>query len=239
MAAPPQTPEAAILCGGLGTRLRVALPDLPKALAPVGGRPFLERVIEALTAARVARIVLCIGVGGEAIRRHFSGGAFSAEIVFSEESTPLGTGGALGLARAQLHSDPVLVLNGDSWVAGLDLEAFFRSYAADQRQRGAAGALVVVPRDERTDAGTIALETDGRIRGFAEKQETPGADYQSAGIYLLGRTLLEMIPAAPSSLERDWMPRWLAAGIHGYVHHGPLVDIGTPERLARAQERWA
>lgn len=231
----PTAPDAAILCGGLGTRLRGALPGLPKAMAPVGGRPFLEQLVEALVAARVEHIVLCIGVGADAIRQHFMAGDWGAEIVFSEESSPLGTGGALGLARTQLRTDPVLVLNGDSTVAGLDFEAFFRFH----QQHGAAGSLVVVPPDERTDTGTIRLDATGQVRHFAEKAAVAGASFQSAGIYLLGQRLLAMIPPAqPSSLERDLMPRWLEAGMYGYVHAGQLMDIGTPERLARAQEQW-
>ncbi|MGH9482168.1 MAG: sugar phosphate nucleotidyltransferase [Terriglobales bacterium] len=235
----PSPPDAAILCGGLGTRLRPALPDLPKALAPVGGRPFLEGLVIALETWGLTRIVLCIGSGGAAIRRHFAAWPGCAALIFSEESSPLGTGGALGLARAHLHSDPVLVLNGDSMVPGLDLAAL--QSALDQAGAGAAGALVVVPAGARADAGTVTLDPDRRVIGFAEKTASPAGAYHSAGIYLLRRALLDSIPPAPTqlSLELDLIPHWLPRGLLGFPHAGALVDIGTPERLHRAQAEAA
>jgi NDP-sugar pyrophosphorylase family protein len=224
--------DAAVLCGGLGTRLRAALPDTPKALAPVGGRPFLALLVDQLAAAGAQRIVLCTGIGAGAIREHFAHGQWPAEIIFSEEPQPLGTGGALALARAHLNSDPVVVCNGDSTVPGLAWAAFFAAVQAS----GLAGGLVVTPADARTDAGVITLAADGRLLSFAEKPERAAAGYHSAGIYLFSQALLGEMPAgAASSLERDWLPRWCGRGLHGYVHRGTLFDIGTPERWARAQ----
>ncbi len=220
---------AAVLCGGLGTRLREALPGVPKALALVGGRPFLERLVEQVEGWGAGRIVLCTGVGGAAIRERFAG---RAGIAFSDEREPLGTAGALALARPQLQTDPVVVLNGDSMVPGLDFAAFLAAH----RGSGAAGSLAVVPPDERRDTGTLALAPDGRVTAFAEKSALPGASYVSAGIYLLAQALLAMIPAGrPVSLEREMMPLWIGRGMHGYVHAGRLVDIGTPERWREAE----
>jgi mannose-1-phosphate guanylyltransferase len=126
----------------------------------------------------------------------------------------------------------VVVLNGDSMVPNLDFAAF----RATHRRSGAAGALVVVPPDERSDTGTLALAEDGRVTTFAEKQTAPGAGYVSAGIYLLTQALLAMIPAGRTvSLEREMMPLWIEHGLHGYVHAGRLVDIGTPERWREAE----
>jgi mannose-1-phosphate guanylyltransferase len=221
--------EAAVLCGGLGTRLREAVPGLPKALAPVGGRPFLERLVEQIGGWGVERVVLCSGVGAAAIRERFGGWA---GIEFSEEREPLGTAGALALARPRLQTDPVVVLNGDSMVPTLDFAAFWAAH----RSAGRAGAMVVVAADERRDAGTLALGPDGRVAAFAEKVAAPGAGYVSAGIYMLSQALLAMIPAGRAvSLEREMMPQWVEHGLHGYVHGGALVDIGTPERWRAAE----
>lgn len=224
------------MCGGLGTRLRAALADLPKCLAPVNGRPFLELLLEPLEQAGLGRVVLCLGVGAGAVREFCASRAWVAEIVFSEEAAPLGTGGALALALPHLHSDPVLVLNGDSIVPGLDYAGFFAAHA----RHATAASMVVVRQDERTDAGSIALDGDGRVLAFAEKQGMAEAGYLSAGIYLLSRRLVEAIPAGrPVSLERELMPLWVAGGVHAYVHPGRLVDIGTPERLRQAQTQLA
>ncbi|HEY7837230.1 MAG TPA: sugar phosphate nucleotidyltransferase [Terriglobales bacterium] len=222
-------PDVAILCGGLGTRLQGVLGGVPKALAPVGGRPFLAGLIDELNGAGFARCVLCVGVGASQIRQ-----ALGARpgIVFSEESSPMGTGGALALARESAASDPVLVMNGDSTVPGLDWSGLVRSYESGR----VAGVIVLVPRDARTDSGVVRLDAAGRVSALAEKAELAGADYQSAGIYLLSRRLLDRIPAGrPCSLERDLMPGWIEAGLRGYVHPGRVTDIGTPARLAQAQ----
>lgn len=229
-------PHVAILCGGQGTRLRAALPDLPKSLAPMGGRPFLERLVETLLAQGSERIVLCTGCGGERIRAHFAAHPGAAALYCSQESAPLGTGGALGLAWPHLHSDPVLVMNGDSMVLGLDYADLARSH----RERGAAVSVVVVPADGRRDVGWIVLAESGRIQSFAEKQPVPGAVLQNAGVYLVRRQLLQQIPPDRRlSLEEDLLPDWLRQGGFGYLRNGELIDIGTPERLRLAQARVA
>ncbi|MGH9414434.1 MAG: sugar phosphate nucleotidyltransferase [Terriglobales bacterium] len=224
--------DAAVLCGGLGTRLRAALPGIPKCLAPVGGQPFLAKVLEQLTGAGCRRIVLCIGAqtGGEAVREYCASRAWGTEIAFSEEPAPLGTGGALALARPLLTSDPVCVVNGDSIVPGLDFAAVLRAYAESH----AAGTMVTVART-RSDTGAVQLDEGGRVRAFAEKSAAPGAAYENAGVAVISQDLLRQMQPGPSSLERDWMPAWIGKGFHGYVHPGPLYDIGTPERWAQAQ----
>ncbi|MGH9468184.1 MAG: sugar phosphate nucleotidyltransferase [Terriglobales bacterium] len=232
--------DAAVLCGGLGTRLRPALPDQPKSLAEVGGQPFLDRLLHQLTAAGCRRIVLCTGYRADAIEHRYAAWKGGAELVFSPESAPLGTAGALALARRHLRTDPVLIANGDSIVLELDVAALVQAAEA------AAGALAVVAGDGRTDTGAITLDASGRILSFTEKPGHARAPapinaeprFQSAGVYALRRRLLEAIPAdAPSSLERDWFPRWLEQGLRAYVHPGPLIDIGTPERWRQAQEQ--
>lgn len=224
--------DAAILCGGLGTRLRGAVPELPKSLAPVGGQPFLERLLEQIAGAGCRRAVLCSGYKSAAIEQRYAGARSGLEIVISAEARPLGTGGALGLARKLLRTDPVLVMNGDSIVPGLDFAALLRAAG------GVAGALAVVAADGRGDTGAITLDAAGRVLGFQEKPAAGVTGYQSAGVYVLSQRLLGEIPEGEaSSLEREWFPRWVSAGLAGYVHPGALIDIGTPERWQRAQEQ--
>ena len=228
-------PDAAILCGGMGTRLRGVLGGVPKGLAAVGGRPFLEVLVRDLAGAGVGRVVLCTGVGADQIRAHFAGGDWGAEIVFSAEPAPLGTGGALGLARPHLTTDPVLAMNGDSRVEGFDWAGFAAAFDPAR----AAGAVAVVATDGRDDTGRIRLDRAGRIQTFAEKQVQDGGAFQNAGIYLLSRRLLDRIPPGPSSMERDLLPAWLPEGLSAFICRGALTDIGTPERLARAQATGA
>src|SRR5690349_21298843 len=105
--------DAAILCGGKGTRLQPVISDLPKGLAPVRGRALLDILVEDLVAQGLRRIILCVGHMKEQIISHFSGRR-DADFLFSEETAPLGTGGAVKNAAEFIRSDPFLVMNGDS-----------------------------------------------------------------------------------------------------------------------------
>lgn len=227
--------DAAILCGGQGTRLRALGLDLPKSLAPIGGRPFLEILVEDLARQDVARVVLCTGYRRELIQRHFAAGDWGAEICFSEETNPLGTAGAARRALPLLRSDPFLLLNGDSLT---------RFSVAALRARGeesqAAAVMVVTPADERGDAGALALEEGDWVRAFAEKRRLEGATFHSAGIYLLRRELLAALPVDEAiSLELEVLPQLTSAAgarrLAALRVPGPTVDIGTPERLEQAQ----
>lgn len=225
--------QAAVLCGGAGTRLQALHLGMPKPMAPVGGRPFLAALVDALAGTGLRRIVLCTGQGREQIREFFSRYSTSAEILFSEETGPLGTGGALRLALPLLPADPILALNGDSW-APFDLAALCSRF----QKSGAEIALVAATADERDDAGSLRLEADNRVVAFAEKQAVAGARLLNAGIYLLRRQVLEALPAGRAvSLEREILPRFLDGRMIAVPASGPLVDIGTPDRLAQAQTR--
>jgi mannose-1-phosphate guanylyltransferase len=225
------TPDAAILCGGFGTRLQALNLGVPKPMVPLGGRPFLAGLIGALARRGVARVVLCTGQGREQIREYFHRRDRGTEVLFSEETEPLGTAGALRLALPQLRGEFVLALNGDSW-APFDCAALL----ARQRATGAEIVLVAAAAAERDDAGSLLLDADGRVRAFAEKQALAGAPVHNAGIYLFRREVLAAVPAGRAvSLEREILPQYLDGRMAALPADGPLVDIGTPERLARAQ----
>ena len=229
------TVDAAILCGGQGTRLRSLDLGVPKSMAPIHGRPFLELLVRDLARQGAGRIVLCTGYGREAIRAHFSGGDWGVPLAFSEETAPLGTAGALRQALDQLRGDPILAMNGDSYTP-FDLEAL----QARERATQAEAIVVVAPASERRDAGVIALDAAGWVRDFAEKSARPDAAFHSAGIYLLRRRVLEGLPpGAAASLEFDVLPRLVPGRVAAVAAEGEIVDIGTPERLARAQELLA
>src|SRR5690606_23607214 len=108
--------DVAVLAGGLGTRIRPVLGETPKLLAPIAGRSFVEHLFDRLASHGARRIVLCLGHGADRIRQHVAACPRPFDVTASVETAPLGTAGALRLARPALRSDPVLVLNGDSWV---------------------------------------------------------------------------------------------------------------------------
>jgi NDP-sugar pyrophosphorylase family protein len=223
---------AAILAGGLGTRLRGVVADRPKVLAEVRGRPFLAFLLDQLRAAGVGRAVLCTGYRGEQVRAAFGDRHGSLDLAYSQEPLPLGTGGALRRALPLLPSDPILVLNGDSF-CDADLEGFWNWHLS---QRAAASLLLVrVPDTARY--GRVQVQEDGRVLRFEEKADAGGPGWINAGIYLLRRSLVLEVPQGCTvSLERELFPAWIGRGLCGHASAGRFLDIGTPESYALAEQ---
>jgi NDP-sugar pyrophosphorylase family protein len=229
-----EMPDALVLCGGLGLRLRSVTGGEPKSLAGVGGRPFLAMLLRQLAANGFRRAVLAVGYRREAIEAYCKAESFGLLLDFAREAEPLGTAGAIRNALERIESPDVTVVNGDSYTA-----VDFRQVAGSHRASSADVTLVAVPADGRRDAGTMRLSASGRVERFEEKGDGPGSGHLNAGIYILSRTLAGEIPAAaPLSMEHEVFPRWIAAGkwLQAFRHPGPCVDIGTPARYRLAQE---
>ncbi|MBI5202852.1 MAG: nucleotidyltransferase family protein [Elusimicrobia bacterium] len=215
-----------ILCGGLGTRLRsVTGEHRPKPMADVGGKPFLEFLIDGAERQGFARFVLCVGHKAEVIRDFFDGRQDVA-IEYSEEPEPLGTGGALKLASRLVDGHVFLAMNGDSYCP-VDLAGLLNFHRA---QRGAA-TLAVVDAGERRDGGLVDVSPAGRVVKFTEKAAPQGRAWLNAGIYAFERRVLDAIPAGACSLEKDVFPKLVPKGFYAFPSTKPLYDIGTPERL--------
>lgn len=225
----------AILAGGLGTRLRPAVKDRPKPLAPVAGQPFLAYVLDQVAACGASGVVLCTGHQGEQIRRVFGNCYAGLHLTYSQEGRPQGTAGALRRALPLLTSDPVLVLNGDSF-CDAPLSQFLQYHLESE-----AEATLLLTRVARTGRfGQVHLDALGRILRFEEKGAARGPGWISAGIYLIGWRLLSHLAAAEaSSLEREVFPAWIGRALRGYLSQGAFLDIGTPEDYADAQEFFA
>lgn len=228
----PETPDAIILSGGFGLRLRGVVGDTPKPMAPVAGRPFLELLLRQLKRHGFSRVILSVGYKYEIIREHFGEKAFDLELFYSIETSPLGTGGALREAGRYMKTESAIVMNGDSYT-DVDLSCVVRDHA-----RNEADVTVVVIPETRSDAGSVVLDRNRRITTFAEKQMVPDSRYLSAGIYVLNQSLISCIPSsAKISLEEQVFPQWLAdrRSIEAFVFEGQCIDIGTPERYEKAQ----
>ncbi|MBI5418815.1 MAG: nucleotidyltransferase family protein [Deltaproteobacteria bacterium] len=222
---------AAILAGGLGTRLRSAVPDRPKALAAVSGRPCLTYLLDQLDGFGIRDVVLCTGHRGEEIREAIGDHYGEMRVTYSREREPLGTAGALRLALPYFQSDPVLVMNGDSYC-----EADFNDFHAWHLQRGAAASLIVAEVPDTSRFGRVRVSGNGYVQGFEEKGGETGPGRINAGVYLLGRAFLSNIPfSGPASLERDLFPSWIIRGLHGYLCRGRFIDIGTAASYAEAE----
>ena len=226
--------SVAVLAGGLGTRLRPVVADRPKALAEIHGRPFLAYLLDQLSDAGSSRVVLCTGHLGEQIEHAFGKRYRKLQISYSRETRPVGTGGALRLALPHLLSDPVLVMNGDSFCA-TDLTSLWAWHC----NRGSQGTMLLaeVPNTERY--GSVKINADGAVTQFVEKKQG-GSGSINAGVYLLSRQVIDSIPDdAAVSLEHDVFPALMSHGLCGYQGRGRFLDIGTPEDFAAAEQFFA
>jgi len=224
---------AVILAGGAGTRVRHLLGELPKPMAPVEGRPFLEWQVRYLARQGVRRVVISTGYRAETIAAHFASQPVpGVKAVCVAEPQPLGTGGGLLWATRQSgETAPVwLVLNGDT-LCFADLARAMRPLAEPE----IAGVLLAREVEDTARYGSLTLDARGCLAGFAEKR--PGRGLVNAGMYLFRAGLLEEFPAqTPLSLERDVFPALTARGrlLKVETMQAPFLDIGTPETLPLA-----
>jgi len=225
--------KAVLLVGGMGTRLRSVVPSVPKPLASVGKRPFLELLVQQLRYQGFRQLVLCTGYLAHQIDNELGDGhELDVTIEYSKEPSPLGTAGAVKFAEPLLHEAPdFLVMNGDSF-----MEIDFQELVSFHRQSCGIASMAVVQMQNEMRYGTVQLDTEGRVSGFAEKGSGDPQGYVNAGIYVFDRRIFEHIPKGPSSLERDIFPKLLTHGIYASRQRGVFIDIGTPEDYARAQE---
>jgi NDP-sugar pyrophosphorylase family protein len=228
--------NAVILAGGLGTRLRSVVADQPKVLAPVLGRPFITYLLDQVAQAGIRGVVLCTGYLGEQVQAALGNNYGPLNLVYSQETELMGTAGALRLALPLLKTDPVLVLNGDSYCEA-DLPAFYHQH---QAVKANASLLLVYLSDTRR-YGRVDIDEDGRVLRFEEKgQSTSG--WINAGIYLLSRVFLQAIPTGRVvSLEKEVFPAWLGRGLYGFSSRladsrERFLDIGIPEDYAAAEQ---
>jgi NDP-sugar pyrophosphorylase family protein len=222
---------AAVLCGGLGTRLRSKVGGLPKVLAEVGGRPFLTYVLDAVADAGVRRVVLCTGYGAAEVEKALGCTYRGVEIAYSPEAVPMGTGGALRASAERITTDLVLAMNGDSLC-----DADLVSFTEEHRKSGVEASILVVRLDDTRRFGRVVMDEDAAVRRFEEKSDAPGAAWVNAGVYLMTRQRLLQIPdGVPSSFEREVLPSWVGCGLRAVRSSGGLMDIGTPESYEEAR----
>jgi D-glycero-alpha-D-manno-heptose 1-phosphate guanylyltransferase len=226
-------PLAVILAGGLGSRLRRVLPDLPKALAPVAGRPFLEWILRFLRLQGVERVVLSTGHLGDHVEQFARRLRLDdLEIYCVREPAPLGTAGALLYAlakRARVEGD-VLVCNGDSLALG-SLSPLVRTL----HEPATAAAVLGVPVADAAHYGTLDTGANGVLQGFSEKRS--GTGMVNAGVYVLRRATFDRFPTAtPLSLEHDVFPSLVREGVRIKVVpcECPFLDIGRESTLPLA-----
>jgi D-glycero-alpha-D-manno-heptose 1-phosphate guanylyltransferase len=221
--------EAIVLAGGFGTRLRSVVKDVPKPMAPIGGRPLLEILLTRLAQQGFAHVVLSLGYQADLIVKHFGERFHGMSLTPVIEDKPLGTGGAVRLALQHCHEDHVFVFNGDTFV-DLEIaavEEFWRRYREP----------MIIAREVPDTARYGHLELHGaHVVRFAEKGRS-GPGLINVGCYVLPWDVLnDFAPDTPFSLEQDFLAPWVRrAPLRVYVSQGYFIDIGIPEDYERAQ----
>jgi D-glycero-alpha-D-manno-heptose 1-phosphate guanylyltransferase len=222
--------ECIILAGGLGTRLRSAVPDLPKCMAPVAGKPFLAHVIGYFQKQGVEKFIFSLGYKSEVIQDYLETEYAALNKQYVIEKDPLGTGGAIQLACRQATEKNVLILNGDT-LFSIQLPAL----TAFHEQRQAHCTLALKPMQHFDRYGVVEIADNGAIKSFKEKQF-----YESGlingGIYALQveQLLKEGLPDK-FSFEKDYLEKlYTVRPMYGVVQDEYFIDIGIPEDFEKA-----
>ena len=224
--------QAIILAGGFGTRLRSALADVPKPMAPIGAKPFLAYLLDYLLTQGVTQVVLSVHYLREQIQSYFQSEYRGITIRYAIEEEPLGTGGAMVNSFRELAQLPTFVLNGDTFLK-LDYREMYLAHEASQQVM--AMALRKVPDCSRY--GIVEVE-QGSVVAFKDQGGSfPGLI--NAGVYLINPALLTMLQDVPEpfSFERDFLfPNIAKIQPQAFVVEDYFIDIGIPEDYSRAKQ---
>ena len=222
-----------VLTGGLGTRLRGTIGDLPKSLAPIAGKPFLEYLVKVISAQGFRDIVLCCGHRAGLITNHFGDGSrFGVSISYTIEEKLLGTGGAVKLAETLIDSDDFIVTNGDTY-----LEVDLNDMLGLHRSQGALATMALVRKEDTGRYGRVVLGGANQIVAFNEKAVDGKAGLINGGMYVFRKEIFDFIPAGKvCSLEREVLPLLIDKGFCGFASNGYFIDIGIPEDYERAKK---
>lgn len=225
---------ALIVAGGRGVRMGAATDSVPKPMIAVGGKPMLERQLERLKTAGYREVHLCLGYKAQAVKDYFGDGArWGVKLRYHVEAAPRGTAGCVADLRADLGPD-MLVVYGDL-LLDMDVRRFLDWHAA---RPGAAASLVLIHTDHPLDSDLARLEGE-RLSGFYRaKAGEPHGDLALAAVWAVRGPALDLVPAdKPSDFGRDVFPEALRRGLdlRAYVTDETLADLGTPERLERAE----
>lgn len=230
-------PQAVVLVGGQGTRLRPLTNTRPKPMVPLVDRPFVAHQIDHLVRFGIRDVVFSCGYRPDALRDHFGDGSSrGVRIEYVVDPEPLGTAGAVRNAAPLLGDGPTLVLNGDI-LTDLDLGALLDQHA----ETDAEGTIALTPVEDPSAFGLVRLHPDRSVEEFVEKpgpdQLRPGEPFNiNAGTYVLDRAVIDAIPEGVMvSIERETFPEVAARGrLFGFPSDAYWLDIGTPAAYLRA-----
>lgn len=229
------TQEAIILAGGFGTRLKEVVSDVPKVMAPVNGRPFLEYVLDYLEHYMIEHVVLSVGYKHEIIKSHFGYQYNSINIKYAIEDEPLGTGGAIKKAFELINDNKAFVFNGDTMFR-INLVKHYDFHLSKQ----ADFSLVLRQVNNVQRYGAVEYDDDKKITSFLEKGEKFGDGYINGGVYLINKRFFNQHQWPEKfSIEKDCFEKMVSSySFYGMVCKQYFLDIGIPEDYNRAQDEF-
>lgn len=223
--------EAIILAGGFGTRLKPVINEMPKSMAPVNGRPFIEYLFDYLIKYDIDRVIIAAGYRHENICSHFGDSFKGVEIAYSIEPEPLGTGGAILKASRSLSAGSCYVINGDTFF-DVDLKKFSKDFTATD----SVLSVALKPMRDFERYGSVIVDNE-RIVSFAEKKYC-SSGLINGGTYLLDRRWLKQVaPGKKFSFEKDIMEKYVpSVKITYFISDTYFIDIGIPEDYIKASK---
>lgn len=233
----PAITKAVILAGGRGEKLRPYTYELPKSMLPVKGRPLLQYLIEDLRNADIHEIIICVGYLGDKIKKYFDDGArFGVKIIYSDEKTPLGTGGAIKKIRALIKNESFLVLYGDILI-NLNLKDvinFHNDYEV-------TATVALTSANNPSPFGQFELHGN-KIVGFYEKikKEETKSHLVNTGVYVFKNTIFRCFPDTPKDFMLETILQDLIKNneLNGFVFEGKWFDVGTPDNYELAIKQF-
>lgn len=228
--------KAVILVGGYGTRLRPLTFSKPKPLVEFCNKSIVKHQIDALVAVGVGHIILCVSFRAEALEAELKsyGDQLGITIETSLEDDPMGTGGPLSLCRDKLDmddTDPFFMLNAD-----VTSTYPFQQLLDFHKAHGKEGTIMVTQVEDPSKYGVVVANDDGAIERFVEKPKVFVGDKINAGMYIFNKSIVNRIPNAPTSIERETFPAMAAEGeLYRMVLPGFWMDIGQPKDYLTGQ----
>ncbi len=223
--------EAVILAGGLGTRLRSEVNQVPKSMAPIFGKPFLRWQLDYLKSFGIQKVVLAVGYLSDVIVQYFGTEYDGISIQYAYEKEPLGTGGAIKQALELTTSETVLILNGDTMFR-LDLNKMFAFHTENK----ADFSLALKPMNNFERYGVVDFDSNHNVTGFQEKQKQTKGNI-NGGVYLLNKSIFtqQQFPEK-FSFEKEFLEKkYTEYKFKAYLDNGYFLDIGIPKDYHQAQ----
>ena len=227
--------QAIVLAGGFGTRLQKVVQEVPKPMAPINGRPFLDYQLNYLKSYGIERIIFSVGYKHEHISGYFGVEYQGLKITYAIEHEPLGTGGGIKNAFEQVKKGAALVVNGDTMFK-VDLKDFFARHQAAE----AVISLALRKVEDVSRYGAVSTDSNGRITGFSEKGAQSGPGLINGGVYLIEKDFFSSHPFPEKfSMEKDAFEQYYQTDpIFGFAYDSYFLDIGIPEDYQKAQDEF-